>query len=257
VLELPLSAAWTDVRLPRIPVANHGVTLAIVSTGGAGDWLEVDEVQFMKPPLPGQAPRPSRSFAFRAGDPIWQLAPREPIAFSGDEKFYFFGRNCGLGDAMTVSFVMQPRKKAGTLPIARLPKTGDAGWGVGLRENGDVFFRLGSQASHRDIVARAGYREGVATRVTCVFDRGTALIYLDGILQQRVEGLTFSPTDATAPGRLGANSGLYDAVGDVTLTAAAPPPKAQRFQNYAGTLGDIRIYNRALSAAEVASLLPN
>jgi hypothetical protein len=254
-LDIPVSATWTDVRLPRIPVASHGVTVAIVSAGGAGDWLEVDEVQFMKPPLPGQAPRPSRSFAFQAGDPIWQLAPRESIAFSGDEKFYFFGRNCGLGDAMTVSFVMQPRRKAGAFPIARLPKTGDAGWGVGLRENGDVFFRLGSQASHRDIVARVGYREGVAIRVTCVFDRGTALIYLDGVLRQREAGFTVSPTDTTAPGRLGANSGLYDAVGDVTLTAAAPPPKAQRFQNYAGTLGDIRIYNRALEAPEIA-LLP-
>jgi hypothetical protein len=41
-----------------------------------------------------------------------------------------------------------------------------------------------------------------------------------------VDGLAYYPNDPTAPGRLGANSGLYDAVGDVTLTAAAPPPKA-------------------------------
>jgi hypothetical protein len=253
-VELPLSDAWTEVHLPRVPVANHGVTIAVESAGAAGDWLEVDEVQFMKPPLPGQAPRPSRSFAFREGDPIWQVAQREPIAFAGDEKFYFFGRNCGLGDALTVSLVVQPQRQADTLPIARLPKTGDAGWAVGLTTKGEVFFRLGSQARHRDVVAPAGYRPGVATRVTCVFDRGTALVYLDGVLKQRTEGLTSFPTDTTAPGRLGANSGLYDAVGDVTLTAAAPPPKRQRFQNYAGTLGDVRIYNRALDAAEVARL---
>ena len=255
-VEIPVTDPWTEVRLPRIPVSNHGVTVSIVSAAGAGDWLEVDEVQFMKPPLPGQLPRPTRSFAFRDGDPIWQLAQRAPIVFSGDEKFYFFGRNCGLGEAMTVTFVMQPQKRASTFPIARLPKTGDTGWAVGLAENGDVFFRLGSHARHRDIVAPAGSREGVATRVTCVFDRGTALVYLDGGLKQRAEGLTFSPKDATAPGRLGANSGLYDAVGDVTLTADAPPPTTQRFQNYVGTLGDIRIYNRALSRTEVASLLP-
>jgi len=251
-VEIPVSATWTELRLPRIPVANHGVTVSIVSEAAAGDWLEIDEVQFMKPPLPGQQPRPSRSFAFREGDPIWQLAPREPIVFTGDEKFYFFGRNCGLGDAMTVSFVMQPQKPADTFPIARMPKTGDTGWAVGLTGNGDVFFRLGSHATHRDIVAPAACRVGVATRVTCVFDHGTALVYIDGLLKQRVEGLTFSPKDTTAPGRLGANSGLYDAVGDVTLTAAAPPPKAQRFQNYAGTLGDIRVYNRALAITEVA-----
>jgi hypothetical protein len=87
-----------------------------------------------------------------------------------------------------------------------------------------------------------------------VFDRGTALVYLDDLRKQRVEGLTFSPKDASAPGRLGANSGLYDAVGDVTLATDAPPPKAQHFQNYAGTLGDIRVYNRALTAGEVAAL---
>lgn len=253
-VELPVSETWTEVRLPRVPVSTHGVTVAIVSQAGAGDWLEVDEVQFMKPPLPGRAPRPSRSFAFREGDPIWQIAPREPIAFAGDEKFYFFGRNCGLGDAMTVSFVMQPQKLADTLPIARLPKTGDAGWAVGLTAKGEVFFRLGSHASHRDLVAPAACRAGVATRVTCVFDRGTAFVYLDGVLQRRAEGVPFGPRDTTAPGRLGANSGLYDAVGDVNLTAAAPPPR-QRFQNFTGTLGDIRIFNRALSAAEVMRLL--
>ena len=208
----------------------------------------------MKPPLPGQQPRPSRSFAYRAGEPMWEIAPRSPIVFSGDEKFYFFGRNCGLGEAMTVSFVMQPDRLADTFPITRLPKTGRAGWGVGLTAAGEVTFRLGSHAEHRDVVARAGYRAGVATRVTCVYDRGTAAIYLDGKLHQRVEGLTFSPTDATAPGRLGANSGLYDAVGDVTLTADAPQPKARRFQNYAGTLSEVRVFNRVLTAGEVAAL---
>ena len=256
VLDVPAAETWTELRLPRIPVANHQVTVAIVSQADAGDWLEVDEVQFMKPPLPGQEPRPSRSFAFRAGDPIWQLAAREPIAFAGDEKFYFFGRNCGLGESMTVTFIMQPERTGPTFPIARQPKSGTAGWAVGLADNGRVFFRLGSQADHRDVVAPTASRPGVATRVTCVFERGTALVYLDGALQQRVAGLTHTPQDTTAPGRLGANSGLYDAIGDVTLAAATPPAKAQRFRNFAGTLADVRIYNRALGAAEIAALPP-
>ncbi len=253
--EIPVSDAWTDVRLARIPVSRHGITVSIVSEARAGDWLEVDEVQFMKPPLPGQEPRPSRSFAFREGDPIWRLAERAPILFTGDEKFYFFGRNCGFGESMTVSFVMQPEKLADTFPITRLPKTGNAGWGVGLSAAGDVSFRLGSHASHRDVVASHAYRPGVAIRVTCVYDRGTAAIYLDGKLRLRVEGLEHSPNDATAAGRLGANSGLYDAVGDVTLRADAPPPKARRFQNYAGALGDVRIYNRSLGPAEIEAVL--
>ncbi len=253
-LTLPVSATWTDVRLPGIAVSNHRVNLAIVSVAGAGDWLEVDEVQFMKPPLPGQQPRASRSFAYREGEPLWQLALGAPIAFTGDEKFYFFGRNCGLGDAITVSLVMQPAKRADTFPIARLPKTGRAGWGVGLTAGGDVTFRLGSHAEHRDVVARADYRAGVALRVTCVYDHGTALIYIDGKLARRVDGITFAPTDVTAPGRLGANSGLYEAVGDVTLTADALPAKVRRLQNYAGDLGEVRVFNRALAPAEIAAL---
>ena len=253
-LTIPVSATWTDVRLPGISVSNHRVTISIVSVAGAGDWLEVDEVQFMKPPLPGQQPRPSRSFAYREGEPLWQLAHGAPISFTGDEKFYFFGRNCGLGDAITVSFVMQPAKRTDTFPIARLPKTGRAGWGVGLTASGDVVFRLGSHAEHRDVVSRADYRAGVALRVTCVYDHGTALIYLDGKLAQRADGLTFAPSDVSAPGRLGANSGLYEAVGDVTLAADAPPAKARRLQNYVGALGEVRVYNRALAAAEVAAL---
>ncbi len=253
-LAIPSSAEWAEVRLPSVPVSTHGVTIAVVSVAGVGDWLEVDEVQFMKPPLPGQQPRPSRSFAYREGEPLWQLAQAAPISFTGDEKFYFFGRNCGLGDTITVSFVMQPAKRSDTFPIARLPKIGRAGWGVGLTASGDVIFRLGSHAEHYDVVAHADYRTSVATRVTCVYDRGTALIYLDGKLTRRVDELTFTPTDVTAPGRLGANSGLYEAVGDVTLTAAAPPAKVRRLQNYVGSLGAVRVFNRALAAAEVAAL---
>lgn len=253
-LVIPASATGTDVRRPHIPVSEQTVTVSIISEADAGDWLEVDEVPFMKPPLPGRQPRPSRSFAYRGGDPLWQLAQSVPRLFSGDEKFCLFGRDCGVGEARTVSWVMQPAKRSDLFPITRLPKTGRAGRGAGLSAAGDISFRLGSHAEHRDVVARAGYRAGAAIRVTCVYDRRSAPIYLEGKLSQRADGLTFSPADRTAPGRLGANSGLYDAVGDGTLTPDVPPPKAQRCQSDAGTLGDIRTYNRALTAAEVARL---
>ena len=254
--EIPVTDTWSAMKLTSLTVSNHRITIAITSEAGPGDWLEVDEVQFMKPPLPGQTPHPSRSFALRPEDPIWQLALTDSIEFSGDEKYYFFGRNVGLGDAMTVSFVMQPRKLADTFPIARLPKSGDAGWGVGLSKNGDVFLRLGSHASYHDIVAPAACRENVATRITCVYDHGSALVYTDNALRKRVDGLALPPKDTTAPGRLGTNSGLYDAVGDVTLLADAPPPKARHYLNYAGTLRDVRVYNRALSAEEIAKQEP-
>jgi hypothetical protein len=254
--DLPLAELWTDLRLPLVPVANHRVTVTVESAGGGAGWLEVDEIQFLKPPPPGHAPRPTRSFAPPPTEPIWQLAGLEPITFSGDDKFYFFGRNVGYGDAVTVAFIMKPGANLPMIPLARLPATGDHGWGVGLAEGGDLFFRLGSHATHGDVVVRGAWRPGVAVRVTCVFDRGTAQVYVDGVLKQTATVARFAPRDATAAGVLGANSGQYRAVGDVTLGDDAPPPQSLRYRPYVGSLGDVRIFNRALGASEIAAL-PN
>lgn len=255
-LALPLSADWQEVRLAPVTVRTHSVTIAIASAGTAGDRLEVDDVQFLKPAGAGQSRRPSRPIGLlRPGEPIWQIAQRAPLEFTGDEKFYFFSRNSGLGEAITVTLLLEPRASLDTFPLARLPKTGSAGWGVGLTARGDVFFRVGSQAAHRDIVVAAEWRAGQRHRLTCQYDHGRVRIWLDGVLRREASVEAFAPTDATAPGRLGANSGLYDAVGEVTLLAAAgEAPKAQRFRNFVGRIGDVRIYNRALSAAEVAAL---
>ncbi len=255
VLDLPAGETWTDVRLEGIAVAEKRVTIALESAGGSGDWLEADEVMFLKPPLPGQAVRPSRSFAFKAGDPIWELAPRAPIAFSGDEKFYFFGRNVGRGDAITVSFVVRPEKLSDCFPLARLPKTEGAGWAVGLTSAGTVFLRLGHHARPVDVAAPAVLRAGVPVRVTCVYDRGTVSLYADGIRKKTADNAGPAPTDAATAGRLGANSGRYEAVGDVTL-ATGPAAHVQRYGNFAGELGQVRIYNRALAAEDVARLGP-
>jgi hypothetical protein len=255
-IDVPLAEAWTEVRLAPVVVTANRATIAIESQAGAGAWLEVDEVQFLKPPPAGRDVRPTRSFAPAAGDPIWQLAARAAITFTGDDKFYFFGRNVGLGDAITVSFIMRPGATIPTFPVSRLPATGDAGWAVGLAENGDLFFRLGSHATYGDVVARAAWWQGTAVRVTCVYDRGTASIHLDGVPRAQAIVARYGPRDATAAGILGANSGQYRAVGDVTLGDDAPPPQLLRYRPYIGALADVRIFNRALSAAEIAAL-PN
>ena len=52
------------------------------------------------------------------GDPIWSLA-KEPIRFNGDGKFYFFDRNVGYGEAVTVAFTMNPERRANAISIAR------------------------------------------------------------------------------------------------------------------------------------------
>jgi hypothetical protein len=254
-LDVPSSGDWVPVKLAGIQVTTHGVTISVTSSGGGADWLEVDELQFMKPPLPGQEPRPTRSFAYRAGDPLWTIAQGRPIEFSGDEKFYFFGRNCGAGEAMTVVADLAPARLADSLPIARLPKSGTAGWALGVTANGDVFLRVGSRERHADAVARGVLRVGRTTQVAATFFQGEICIFVNGELKARTKTPFARLDDTGTPGRMGANSGRYEAVGDVTLSTNGPT-SAQNWGSYAGRLGGVSIYNRSLSAAEVAVLNP-
>lgn len=254
---IPAAAAWTRVTIPRVAVANHAVTIAIESQGGAGQWLEIDDVQFRKPALAGQAAPKPKPFTL-VGDPIWHLAKQEAIEFTGDDKFYFFDRCVGLGEAVTVSFVMTPRMRANMSPIARIPKTGNSGWAVQLTERGGVIFRIGSGASHHDVTAENAYEAGKPCRVACVFEKGAAMIYVNGKMLKKEAGIAQDMKDATAAGRLGSVGETYQAVGDVIVktepasTKGNPPARGVKSRNYAGTLRDVRVYNRALGEEEIA-----
>lgn len=251
-VDIPAGETWSKISIPKITVTNHTAIISIETQGAAMQWLEIDDIRFMKPPMPGQTIRDPKPFVV-CGDPIWRLAHKEPITFKGDDKFFFFDRNVGYGDAITVSFVMNPAKLATTAPIERIPATGKAGWAVQLRANGDLVFRIGSGESHTDIVAKTAYAAGSETRVTCVFDRGTASIFTNGKLLKRQTGIPQTTTDATKAGRLGAVGETYEAVGDVTVAADNKKPgKSAKSSKYVGTLRDVRIHNRALRPEEIA-----
>lgn len=251
---IPAGEVWTKLSIPKISVTNHTVTISIQAQGEAGQWLEIDDVRFMKPALSGQKVRDPKPFVV-CGDPIWSLARKEPIVFKGDDKFYFFDRNVGYGDAITVSFVMHPAKLAATSPIERIPAKGDAGWAVQLRLDGDLVFRIGSGENHTDVIAKAAYSAERETHVTCVFDRGMASIYANGKLLKQQSGIQQSTKDDTKAGRLGAVGDTYEAVGDVTVAAENTKlRKAAKVTKYVGTLRDVRIHNRALRAEEIAGM---
>jgi hypothetical protein len=253
-VEIPACATWTRVSIPKIAVTNHSATISIHSQGEAMQWLEIDDIRFMKPPLPGLKAREPRPFVV-CGDPIWSLARKEPITFTGDYKFYFFDRNVGYGDAITVSFVMKPARLATTSPIERIPAKGSNGWAVQLRPNGDLVFRIGSGENHTDVVAKAAYTAVNETSVTCVFERGTASIFIDGKLMQKQSGIRQTTKDDTKAGRLGAVGDTFEAVGDVTVAAENPKPrKSAKSAKFVGTLRDIRIHNRALRQSEIVTM---
>jgi len=251
VVEIPPGETWNKISIPKIAVANHSATITIEAEGEAMQWMEIDDIRFQKPMTPGQkAPEPE-PFVL-CGDPIWRLARKEPITFKGDDTFYFFDRMVGYGDAITVSFAMNAAKLATTSPIERIPAEGNDGWAVQLRANGDLVFRIGSGKNHTDVVAPAAYKAGQEARVTCIFDKGTASITVDGKLLKTQTGIPQTTKDDTKAGRLGAVGDTFEAVGDVTVAAPdAKGKKAAKSAKFVGTLRDVRIHNRALDAKEI------
>ncbi len=251
-LTLPATDTWKRVIMADIPVEKNGVTLTVRVKGSAGQCLELDNIQFMKPLPPGEPALPETPFVLLR-DPIWQVCD-EPTPYTDGRRFNFFDRNVGCGDAITVSFVMTPQSLSDCSPIARIPKSGTSGWAVRLSAAGDIVFRIGSTADFHDVVARAAYSADKTHRVTCVFDHGTALIYVDGRKVAGVSGVSQDTKDKTAAGKLGAVGDTGEAIGGVTARVAGDNASAKT-ANYGGLLRDVRIYNRALTAKEI-SLLP-
>lgn len=250
-IDLPAAAEWRQVSIPRVRVTARTVTLSVRADAGADQWLELDDVRFQKPPLPGTAARATAPLVL-PGDPIWKLAiETPPIVFAGDERFYYFDRNVGRGDAFSVVFTMRAEAREATTPIARVPKAGDAGWAVRLTPGGDIVFSIGTSEQHRDLVARDAYAAGKTTRVSCVFEAGQARIYVDAVERASGAGFPGAVTDTTAPGRLGSVPDVYqlnDMLGQSGNTVTQG--------NFRGELSDVRIHNRALTAAEVKALGP-
>ena len=247
---VPVSAQWQLLHLKKVLVATHCATIEVSSSGSAGDWLEVDDIQFMKPPLPNQARRPSRVLGKvdESREPRWQIGQRVPLTFVGDDRFYFFSRNVGQGDAATVALELTVPSLTDTIPISRQPREGTGGWALRLSASGDVAFCVGSKETNREIVARGVLRPNTPARVAAVFDRGTARLYVDGVLRASATGLQVTPTSGEV-GRLGASQNAYQVADDIMLATSegeARRAATPRLRNFVGLVRDLRIYNCAL-----------
>lgn len=251
---------WKEIILSNIDVRNNGIQIGIQSEGDAGQWLEVDDIQFFKPDI--QSGKKSKPDSFTLiGDPIWHLAKKEPIQFTGDQKYYFFDRNVGYGEAISIRFVMKPDTVANMTPISRIPQKGNAGWGLQLTENGSLIFRIGSQENHRDVIANNVYKKGVKTEVLCLFDHGTASIFIDGVMVKKEEGIMQSTMDKNSAGRLGDVGEQLQVIADVFIPVngeqANKSIQSKNITRYKGTLQNIQIYNRAISLQEIKYIFPS
>jgi hypothetical protein len=250
-LRIPAKTAWQQITMPAIPVSNHSVSIAITSAGTQGQWIEVDNVEFMKPQLPGQRARDPKPFSFRT-DPVWNIAQFHPLRYSGDDSFIMLARNVGEGDAISVTFQIDPDRMEDVVPIERAPQSGTSGWSFLLTQEGDIVFRIGSIATHTDLVARRAYAMGHSQRVTGVFDHGVASLYLNGKLAARQANLRTSTNGNSAIGKIGYAGDEYAAIGDITLKSSASGSRTAAAQHFSGTISDLRVYNRALTEGEIA-----
>lgn len=240
--DIVATTSWTKITIPKVSVANNKINIEITTSGNAGQWLEIDDINLMKPAVVGQEPPTPAPFK-TLGEPMWVLAEKEPIKFTGDDKFYFFARNVGYGDAMSVSFTVTADIIENMTPIARIPKTGNSGWAIQLNKDGSLIFRIGSVADHTDILTPNVYKAGQAVDINCVFNAGTAYVYVNGSLKTKVTGISQFTKDDTAAGRLGSVGSAYSAVGDVVLPDSSVVNTNTTMKNFRGSIYKLRVYN--------------
>jgi hypothetical protein len=233
-VDIVASEEWTRIDIPEINVTGHQATIAFTSDAAGDQWLEADDVVFMKPPLPGQtvkAPAPLKL----PGDPVFKLFDHEMQSMA-DGRQYLLDRMVGAGPAISVSFTLKSDKLADQNPVERIPATGDSGWAVRLTKDGSVVFRIGSNQTCTDVVAPGAYSVGKPVHVACVFEKGVATIYLDGKQVATQKDITFLTDNLTTVGSIG-----------------RPFTKSPTTFPYTGEIGAVRIYNRAMTTDEIAA----
>jgi hypothetical protein len=250
------SAAWRRIEINGIPVTQNAIGIGFIIAGDSGKWAEIDDVRLMIPAKPTE--EVEQKPLVITGDPIWHLGINEPVIFPGDNRFFFFDRYVGLGDAITVSFRLKAGMKSDMTPIARMPKTGVSGWAVQLTENGGLNFRIGSQSENFCLHADKVYEPNKEFLITCIFNNGVAEIIIDGKRVAVESGIRYNTKDKTAAGRLGDTQTDIKSVAEVyipEINAETSSYGVRKVQQFKGSIIDLRIYNRAISEKEIYQLL--
>jgi hypothetical protein len=243
---IPKTKKWKHIELNGVKISNNEAIISITAKGGPDDWIEIDDINFMKPVLKEQQVENNKKPFSLFKDEIWGLAYVEPIVFTGNDKFYFFDRIVGYGEAISVAFTLKADKLANMTPIARIPKNGNSGWSIGLSEEGSLIFRIGSQENHTDVIAKNVYAVDQTCSIVCQYNKGTASVYLNGKMLKTVSGITQNTLDATAAGKLGAAGSGYEAVSAVMQETEEKKKGTSQSRNFSGTMQQVKIYNHNL-----------
>lgn len=237
--DISSSSEWKKIELP-VKVVEHAVTIELNTDASGGQWLEFDDINFMKPVVVEKKKVPFRVL----GEAIWSIADKYPIHFSGNGDFYFFDRCVGLGKAITVDLTINADCMEDACPISRMPKDGKSGWAIGLTKGGGVVFQIGSLADHTDVYVPKAYMAGKDFSVRCVYNDGVALVYINGKLMKKQLGITHDTLDKTAPGRMGAVEYKFNAANDVIVEQEGFTG-AQKNKYFRGCLKNVNVFNKA------------
>jgi hypothetical protein len=161
-----------------------------------------------------------------AGSSVSALAA-QGTAFDGSADYVGAAAGAGSSAAHTVSFWMNADAFGFQSVIDHIRSDGSGvGWNFKLRTSGDsaIWYRLGSEASHQDVVKTGAYSAGKWVHVTGTFDgASTAKLYLNGVLANSSSSITKSANDNTIPLRFGI------------------PSAAQTGEKFSGTLDEVQI----------------
>jgi outer membrane protein assembly factor BamB len=149
--------------------------------------------------------------------------------------------NCGATTSLntpsvTVAFWMKADSLGNMIPVDKLPTTGSVGYAVKLRDTGSIWFRVGAEGGPAlDVYGANGiYASGTWVHVACTFDSATGnmRMYINGVVESH------QPTFATS---LNASSIAF------RIASITEP--------YSGSLDDVRVYDHALTAAEIVTVM--
>lgn len=249
---------WTRIEIPGVKVSNNSATIAVSVKAAPNQWIEIDNIEFMKPAPSIATVIETEPFNVDR-DPFWSMAQNSPLICHGDGMIIGLSGNIGTGNALSISLQITAQKRDNMSVFAKIPKTGKSGRGIYLRENGDVVFRIGSRTNYTDIIAPDAYQSGKPCRITCVYDYGTARLYINNKLVKEVHNLS---QDTNAPGgRFGDVMGVFTPIDDKSIqnyhdqnvTDSYVHP-VSKFSEFVGELYDVKFYHRALEESEANNL---
>lgn len=100
------------------------------------------------------------------------------LQFNGNTDYVSCGTSIGSSSSLSVAFWVKPTMLKYQIPVDKLPVSGNAGWSVKLRDNGDIWMRIGSALTHDDIIISNAYQTDTWLNFIFTYDEGQVAVCL-------------------------------------------------------------------------------